>query len=54
MLDHLRQPLAVKGVVFPNRVVMAPMLPFGWHGQRGVMAEKVLDHYLKRADAGIG
>lgn len=47
-------PLTVKNVTFPNRVVMAPVLPFGWQAPEGRMHERVLRHYLMRADQGIG
>ena len=48
------QPLQVKQVTFENRIVMAPMLPFGWPEKDGGMSEKTLAHYLKRAGKGMG
>ena len=32
------QPLQVKQVTFENRIVMAPMLPFGWPEKDGGMS----------------
>jgi len=47
-------PFQVKNVHFPNRIVMAPMVRFGFPSERGVMGEKLLHEYLGRADKGIG
>lgn len=47
-------PIKVKGVDFKNRVVMAPMVRFGLKSQNGVMEPRLIDHYLKRANTGIG
>jgi 2,4-dienoyl-CoA reductase-like NADH-dependent reductase (Old Yellow Enzyme family) len=54
MLEKILTPVSVRGKAFANRIVMAPMYPFGWLGEAGKMPEKTVDHYLKRADAGIG
>ena len=47
-------PIKVKNVDFKNRVVMAPMVIFGLTSENGVMEPELVDHYLKRADTGIG
>ena len=53
MVD-IRSPIKVKNVDFKNRVVMAPMVIFGLTSENGVMEPKLVDHYLKRANTGIG
>jgi len=46
--------IKVKNVDFKNRVVMAPMVIFGLTSKNGVMGPKLVDHYLKRANNGMG
>ncbi|WP_033166278.1 NADH:flavin oxidoreductase [Clostridium sp. KNHs205] len=46
--------LQIKNIVLKNRIVMAPMVRFGYTGQQGIMSEKLLQHYLNYADKGIG
>lgn len=52
-MEVLKQ-IQVKGVLFNNRVVMAPMVTFGFPSKDGVMGEKAIGHYLERARTGIG
>ncbi len=47
-------PIKVKNVDFKNRVVMAPMVRFGLTSKNGVMKPRLIDHYLKRANTGMG
>ena len=47
-------PIKVKHVDFKNRVVMAPMVRFGLTSENGIMEPRLMDHYLKRANTGIG
>lgn len=51
---NVTNPIQVKNVDFKNRVVMAPMVLFGLTSNKGVMGQKLMDHYLKRASTGIG
>ena len=51
---EILNPIRVKNIQFKNRVVMEPMVPFGLKSEAGVMGEEMLEHYLKRADTGIG
>ncbi|MBQ9942315.1 MAG: NADH:flavin oxidoreductase [Christensenellaceae bacterium] len=53
-MAHWNQSFKVKDVEFKNRIVMAPMLPFGWCEPGGKMHARVKEHYLMRADQGIG
>ncbi len=47
-------PIKVKNVDFKNRVVMAPMVRFGLTSEDGVMGQRLMDHYLRRAVTGMG
>ena len=45
------EPIKIKNVLFPNRVVMAPMVPFGMPElPGGVMSDTLLRHYLELSD----
>lgn len=44
----------VRGVSFENRIVMAPMVRFGFPCSDGIMGEDLVREYLDRADKGIG
>lgn len=49
------EPIKIKNVLFQNRVVMAPMVPFGMPElPGGVMSDTLLRHYLDRAANGMG
>lgn len=49
------EPIRVKNVKFQNRVVMAPMVPFGMPQlPSGAMSDTVLRHYLDRSANGMG
>ena len=48
------EPIEIKNVTFKNRIVMAPMVRFGFPSQNGIMGEKLMKDYLDRADKGIG
>ncbi len=49
------EPIQVKKVVFQNRIVMAPMVPFGIPERSdGVISDELLEHYLSRADNDMG
>ncbi|MCL2761023.1 MAG: NADH:flavin oxidoreductase [Desulfuromonadales bacterium] len=53
-MSDIFSPIQVKGVNFANRIVMAPMVRFGFPSENGVMGNKLLQDYLGRADKGIG
>lgn len=54
MPSDVLSPLQVKKVRFANRIVMAPMVRFGFPSEAGVMGEKLMHEYLERADQNIG
>lgn len=47
-------PIRVKNIVFANRIVMAPMVRFGFACHDGVMGKELLQEYLDRAHTRIG
>ena len=47
-------PYSIKNVHFSNRVVMAPMVPFGLEAHQGIMSEELLEYYFMRIKTGIG
>src|SRR5271167_4235866 len=51
-IDPLFQPLTVKSVTFPNRIVMAPMTRN--FSPNGIPGEDVAAYYRRRADGGVG
>lgn len=53
-MPDIFSPIQVKNVYFKNRVVMAPMVRFGWPSKNGVMGEKMLRDYIRRGEKGIG
>lgn len=54
MMANIFSPIQVKGLSFQNRIVMAPMVRFGFSCRAGMMGTELLQEYLKRADKGIG
>ncbi len=51
----IMEPYKIKNVLFQNRVVMAPMVPFGMPQlPSGVMSNTLKQHYLDRAKNGMG
>ncbi|WP_337955808.1 oxidoreductase [Clostridium luticellarii] len=53
-MSNIFSPIRVKNVNFINRIVMAPMVRFGYPSKNGIMGEKLLQDYLGRSDKGIG
>jgi 2,4-dienoyl-CoA reductase-like NADH-dependent reductase (Old Yellow Enzyme family) len=50
----IMEPYKIKNVLFQNRVVMAPMVPFGMPQlPSGVMSNTLKQHYLDRAKNGM-
>jgi len=53
MFEHLFQPIQIRGVVFRNRVVMAPMNnDYAGHG--GEVTPQVIGYFAERAKGGTG
>lgn len=53
-MSNIFSQIKVKDVNFSNRIVMAPMVHFGYKNKNGNMEEKLLNIYLNYADKGIG
>lgn len=53
-MAHLFSPLRIGGRQVTNRVVMPPMVCFGWAGGDGVVSERHIRHYEARAKGGAG
>lgn len=53
-MPDIFSPISVRGISFENRIVMAPMVRFGFPCMDGVMGEELMREYLDRADKGIG
>ncbi|EMB20872.1 hypothetical protein HMPREF9723_01503 [Treponema denticola OTK] len=48
------EPIRVKNIEFINRVVMAPMVRFGFEYNNGIFGAKLMEEYLTSADKNIG
>jgi NADPH2 dehydrogenase len=44
----------LKGFLIKNRIVMPPMVCFGWAGRDGLVTEEHVRHYEARAEGGVG
>lgn len=53
-MSNIFSPIKVKNVNFINRIVMAPMVRFGFKCSDGVMGGELLKDYLERSDKEIG
>jgi len=45
---------SIRGMRVKNRMVLPPMVCFGWAGADGIVSEKHLSHYRARAEGGAG
>ncbi|EGQ79800.1 NADH:flavin oxidoreductase [Fusobacterium animalis ATCC 51191] len=52
IMSNIFSQIKVKDVNFSNRIVMAPMVHFGYKNKNGNMEEKLLNIYLNYADKG--
>lgn len=53
-MADLFTPYELKGISIKNRIVMPPMVCFGWAGREGLVTEKHIRHYEARARGGVG
>ena len=53
-MSHLFSELKVRDTIIRNRVVMPPMVCFGWTGDEGLVSERHIRHYEARAKGGVG
>lgn len=58
MISYVRKeafsPFQIKNVAFQNRIVMAPMVRFGFQTDKGSMGDELIREYTASADKGIG
>ena len=53
MID-LFSPISIKGVKIKNRIVLPPMVRFGWSDEKGFVSNKHIKHYSQIAKGGAG
>lgn len=53
-MSNIFSPIQIKNVTFGNRIVMAPVVRFGFPSHDGIMGEKLIEDYLSRADKKVG
>ncbi len=53
-MSSLFSEITIKNIKIKNRIVMPPMVCFGWAGDDGIVTEKHLKHYEARAKGGVG
>ncbi|HHY47648.1 MAG TPA: NADH:flavin oxidoreductase [Firmicutes bacterium] len=53
-VPHLDTPISIRGVEIRNRIVMPPMVRFGWAGPLGEVTDRHVEHYARRARGGVG
>lgn len=53
-MSDLFSEFTIKGKIIKNRVVMPPMVCFGWAGNTGHVSGKHIAHYEARARGGVG
>ncbi len=52
--DILFSPIRIGGITLPNRIVLPPMVCFGWGGPEGFAEDRHVAHYRARAAGGVG
>ena len=53
-MNNLFSPIKIRNTIIKNRVVMPPMVCFGFGGDDGLATEKHISHYEARAKGGVG
>jgi len=53
-MNSLFSPIKIRNTIIKNRIVMPPMVCFGFAGDDGLVTEKHLNHYEARAKGGVG
>jgi 2,4-dienoyl-CoA reductase-like NADH-dependent reductase (Old Yellow Enzyme family) len=53
-MDRLFSPYQLKKLTIRNRIVLPPLVRFGWSDERGLVSERHLQHYERIAKAGTG
>ncbi|HEY5467331.1 MAG TPA: NADH:flavin oxidoreductase, partial [Clostridia bacterium] len=53
-MPGILDPIILRGKTVKNRIVMPPIVCFGWSSDDGFPLEALLEHYRRRAASGIG
>ena len=53
-MADLFSPISIKGIKIKNRIVLPPMVRFGWSGEEGFVSDKHIKHYSQIAEGGAG
>ena len=53
MVD-LFSPISIKGIEIRNRIVLPPMVRFGWSDKKGFVSDKHIKYYSRIAEGGAG
>lgn len=53
-MADLFSPILIKGIEIKNRIVLPPMVRFGWSDEKGFVSEKHIKHYSQIAEGGAG
>lgn len=53
-MADLFSPIPVKSIEIKNRIVLPPMVRFGWSDEKGFVSEKHVKHYSRIAEGGAG
>ncbi|HEY5560315.1 MAG TPA: NADH:flavin oxidoreductase [Clostridiaceae bacterium] len=53
-MTYLNSKLVIKGIEIKNRIVMPPMVCFGYTKADGIITQKTIEHYKERAKGGCG
>ena len=53
-MSNLFSPLSIKNVRLKNRIVLPPMVCFNWCDDSGIVSERYILHYRRRAEGGCG
>ncbi len=53
-MADLFSPISIKGIEIKNRIVLPPMVRFGWSDEKGFVSDKHIKHYSQIAEGGAG
>ncbi|MFC2159434.1 NADH:flavin oxidoreductase [Actinomycetota bacterium] len=53
-MTDLFSKISIKGVEIKNRIVLPPMVLFGWSDEKGFVSDKHIKHYSQIAEGGAG
>ena len=53
-MAKVSDPIIINGHRLKNRLTFAPTVKFGWAGPDGILSDRHLEHYVERAEHGLG